>query len=197
MTESSTAPLDAARRRPDPFPRAGGRDKGYDMQTVDDFLARARAEFEGQEGTGGSIDAQEVRAAAFPLVRGGYTIAAVDAALGRVEDAFAARERERAVAAGGAEEWVGRARRDAQVLLDRLSRPPRERFRRAGVLRYGYHVDEVDEAADRLIRYFETGERIAVEQVRAVAFRMTLNGYAEEQVDAVLDAVIDVMLAVR
>jgi DivIVA domain-containing protein len=64
-------------------------------------------------------------------------------------------------------------------------------------LRFGYRTDEVDLVADRLVEYFETGRPITVDQVRAVAFRMQRRGYQEEQVDALLDAVIDVMLAVR
>jgi len=37
---------------------------------------------------------------------------------------------------------------------------------------------------------------VTPEQVRAVAFRMQRGGYREAQVDAVLDAVVEVMLAV-
>jgi DivIVA domain-containing protein len=50
--------------------------------------------------------------------------------------------------------------------------------------------------ADRIARYLESGESLTVEQVRTVAFRMQRGGYDEVQVDAVLDAVIEVMLAV-
>ena len=82
-------------------------------------------------------------------------------------------------------------------MLERLSRTPRERFRRAGFLRFGYRIDEVDIVADKLVGYFERGEAITVEQVRAAAFRMQRRGYDEAQVDALLDAVVDVMLAVR
>jgi DivIVA domain-containing protein len=120
----------------------------------------------------------------------------VDAAMGRIEDAFAARERERALSVSGAHAWVGASRRLAQEVLDRLSRPQRERFRRVGVLRYGYRMDEVDLVADRITGYLATGESLTVEQVRTVAFRMQRGGYDEAQVDAVLDAVTEVMLAV-
>jgi DivIVA domain-containing protein len=177
-----------------PFPPAQGREKGYDREAVDEFLAKARGTFE--QGAS-AIDARAVREVAFPLRRGGYQIAAVDAALGRIEDAFAARERERAIATGGAEVWVERARAEAQVILDRLSRPKGRRFDRVSWLSYGYAPDEVDLVADRLTRYFEAGEPVTVEQVRAAAFRLVRGGYREEQVDALLDAVVDVMLAVR
>ena len=50
--------------------------------------------------------------------------------------------------------------------------------------------------ADKVARYLETGDAVTVEQVRSVAFRMQRGGYREAQVDAVLDAVVDVMLAV-
>ena len=63
-------------------------------------------------------------------------------------------------------------------------------------LRYGYRIDEVDLVADKVARYLETGDSVTVEQVRSVAFRMQRGGYREAQVDAVLDAVVEVMLAV-
>ncbi|MET0734596.1 MAG: DivIVA domain-containing protein [Microbacterium sp.] len=175
------------------FPAARGRQTGYAKRAVDAFRARARASFE----TGGEvITAAEVRQTAFPLARRGYDIAAVDSALSRIEDAFAARERQAALRAAGARAWVGQTRETAQVVLDRLSRPKGRRFARVGVLRYGYRIDEVDIVVDKLARYLETGESVTVEQVRSVAFRMQRGGYREVQVDAVLDAVIEVMLAV-
>lgn len=175
-----------------PFPR--GRKRGYDTAQVDAFLAEARQAFE--DGSS-NVDARTVRTVAFPLVKGGYDVAAVDAALGRVEDAFASREREIAFSNMGARAWVGRSRREGQEVLDRLSRPRGQRFRRTGFLRFGYRIDEVDLAADRIADYLASGEPLTVEQVRQVAFRMQRRGYDEAQVDAVLDAVIDVLLAVE
>lgn len=185
----TTAPASA----PASFPEAHGREKGYEKQAVDDFLARARTAFE----VGGEpMTAADVRQVAFPLVRHGYSIASVDAALGRIEDAFAARERESVLSRGGVRAWVGQTRETAQVVLDRLSRPRGKRFRRVSSLRYGYRIDEVDLVSDKISRYLETGESVSVEQVRSVAFRMQRGGYNEAQVDAVLDAVVEVMLAV-
>ena len=175
------------------FPEARGREKGYEKRAVDAFLARARNAF---EDGGEPLTAMEVRQVSFPLVRHGYAIASVDAALGRIEDAFAARERADVLAQLGARAWVGLTRETAQAILDRLARPKRERFDRVNVLQYGYRIDEVDLVADKVARYLETGDAVTVEQVRSVAFRMQRGGYREAQVDAVLDAVVDVMLAV-
>ena len=138
-----------------------------------------------------------VRHVSFALVRKGYSIGAVDAALARIEDAFAAREREATIAAVGTAEWVESARATAQEVLERLTRPAGKRFRRAGFLRFGYRIDEVDIVADKLVGYFERGDTITVEQVRAAAFRMQRRGYNEAQVDALLDTVVEVMLAIR
>ncbi|CAN7302370.1 DivIVA domain-containing protein [Microbacterium sp. LjRoot45] len=177
-----------------PFPVVAGKAEGYDIDQVDEFLAAARRAFETDDPT--ELSSVDVRRTAFRLVKRGYQIAAVDAAMGRIEDAFAARERENALAREGARAWVGSSRKLAQEVLDRLSRPARERFRRVGALRWGYRIDEVDAVADRIARYLESGESLTVEQVRTVAFRMQRGGYDEVQVDAVLDAVIEVMLAV-
>jgi DivIVA domain-containing protein len=130
-------------------------------------------------------------------VKGGYVVAEVDAALSRVEDAFAARERDRAVRSSGAGAWVERARDDAQLILDHLARQRRRRFARTSALTFGYRVDEVDHVANRIVRYLRDGEALTAEQLRSAAFRMQRGGYREEQVDALLDATIDVILAVR
>jgi DivIVA domain-containing protein len=176
MTETET-PRPA---RSTPFPDAPRRKKGYEKRAVDTFLEKARDAFEADEP--GALRSTEVREASFPLVRGGYAIGPVDAALGRVEDAFAAREREYALSRLGARAWVAETRDTAQVVLDRLSRPRRARFERVGILNFGYAVD--------------AGDPVTAEQVRSVAFRVERNGYREAQVDAVLDAVVEVMLAI-
>lgn len=184
----------SAPEAPPAFPLTTGRIYGYHRAAVDTFLASARRAFE----TGGDeLGAADVRTASFPLVKGGYVVADVDAALGRVEDAFAARERERVVRTQGAGAWVEQARADAQVILDHLARPRRHRFARTGVLTFGYRIDEVDHVSTRIVRYLRDGEGLSAEQLRSAAFRMQRGGYREEQVDALLDATIDVILAVR
>ncbi|WP_226533319.1 DivIVA domain-containing protein [Microbacterium paraoxydans] len=176
------------------FALTTGRERGYHRAAVDTFLASARRSF---ESGGDELSAEEVRIASFPLVKGGYVVADVDAALGRVEDAFAARERERVVRTQGAGAWVDQARADAQVILDHLARPRRHRFARTGVLTFGYRIDEVDHVSTRIVRYLRDGDALTAEQLRSAAFRMQRGGYREEQVDALLDATIDVILAVR
>jgi DivIVA domain-containing protein len=197
MTISETTTT-AAEPPVSPFPITTGKVRGYDRGTVDGFLARARASFEsGARATDEpALTAIDVREAAFPLVRQGYAVASVDAALARIEDAFAERERASALARIGAGPWVAQTKEAAQVVLDRLTRPRRRRFARVGALRYGYRIDEVDIVADRISRYLAAGETVTVEQVRSVAFRMQRGGYSEVQVDAVLDAVVEIMLAV-
>ena len=179
---------------PPAFALTTGRTRGYHRTAVDTFLASARRAFETGRDELGAVD---VRTASFPLVKNGYVVADVDAALGRVEDAFAARERERVVRARGAGVWVEQAREDAQLVLDHLARPRRHRFARTGVLTFGYRVDEVDHVATRIVRYLRDGDGLTAEQLRSAAFRMQRGGYREEQVDALLDATIDVILAVR
>jgi len=191
---TSDIDLDLPEGQASPFPEVSGRRKGYEKHAVDTFLAQARAAFEADDPE--ALRSSEVRSIAFPLVRHGYAIGPVDAALGRIEDAFAVREREYAMSQRGARAWVAQSRTVAQEVLDRLLRPKGHRFDRVGVLRYGYRVDEVDLVGDKIARYLASGEPVTVEQVRSVAFRMQRGGYREAQVDAVLDAVVDVMLAI-
>jgi DivIVA domain-containing protein len=177
------------------FPRA--RKQGYDVDQVEDFLEEARRAYMTDPRQPGVLDAASIRQTAFAMQRGGYSTNHVDAALERLEDAFAQRERERFLAEAGDAAWYAKARSGAQVVLDRLARPAGQRFHRVGLLTGGYSVKEVDAFADKLVGYFQHGKPLTVDQVRTVVFRGQRGGYSEAQVDAVLDTVVDVMLAVR
>ncbi|KQR45399.1 MFS transporter permease [Microbacterium sp. Leaf161] len=194
MLSDDVQTADAATQAPPAFSLTTGRVRGYHRAAVDTFLAAARAAFEGDAD---DLSAADVRVASFPLVKNGYVVAEVDAALGRVEDALAARARDRVVRSQGAGAWVEQARGEAQVILDHLARPKRQRFARTGILTFGYRIDEVDHVGTRIARYLRDGEPLTAEQLRSAAFRMQRGGYREEQVDALLDATVDVILAVR
>jgi DivIVA domain-containing protein len=178
------------------FPRARKK-PGYNIDQVEDFLEEARRAYTADPRQPGVLDADSIRTMAFSMQRSGYSTSHVDAALERLEDAFAARERERALAEVGDAAWYGKARSSAQAILDRLARPTGKRFSRVGPVTYGYSTKDVDGFAERLAGYFQHGKPMSVEQVRAVVFRPARRGYNESQVDLLLDAVIDVMLAVR
>lgn len=181
---------------PSTFPLADRGEPGYDPTQVDEFLAGARDAYADPEAA--SLTSDDIRRAAFRIVRRrGYAAEQVDAALERLEDAFAAREREQAIAAQGDAAFYAEVRAAAQEIVDRLARPAGQRFRRVGPLTRGYRPDDVDALCDRLSGYFQRGDAVAVHTVRTIAFRPRLGGYDEAQVDLLLDTVIRVMLAVR
>lgn len=177
------------------FPRA--RKLGYDIDQVEEFLEDARRAYHAQPGEPTLITAESIRTQAFSLKRHGYSPAHVDAALERLEDAFATKEREAAMRAMGEDAWYAQARANAQVILDRVVRPRGRRFRRVNWFTLGYHVRDVDKLADRISAYFQAGRPLSIEELRTAAFPAQRGGYQEAQVDRVIDATIDVMLAVR
>jgi DivIVA domain-containing protein len=179
------------------FPRSRKSKPGYNVDQVEDFLEEARRAYTADPNQPGVLNAENIRTMAFVMQKGGYSTTHVDAALERLEDAFASRERERAFAEMGDAAWYAKARTDAQTILDRLARDPGHRFSRVGPLTTGYNTKVVDAFTDRLVGYFQHGKPMSVEQVRTVVFRGAKRGYNETQVDVLLDAVIDVMLAVR
>lgn len=178
---------------PTTFPRERGR-LGYDTGEVDRFIAAARAAF---DAPGHRLTSGDIRRTAFSMKRGGYTTRAVDAAMERLEDAFAGRERERATTSGGERAFYAETRRLAKEIIGRLERPDGGRFDRVGFSRIGYSVREVDAFSVRARSYFEDGHQVPVEQVRAVAFRPQRGGYSEAQVDLLIDGLVETMLAVR
>jgi DivIVA domain-containing protein len=179
------------------FPRARKSKPGYNVDQVEDFLEEARRAYTADRGDLGVVTATSIRHTAFSIQKGGYSTNHVDAALERLEDAFAARERERALATLGETAWYAQARSSAQEIIDRLARPGGQRFTRVGPFTSGYDPKDVDAFTNRLVGYFQAGKPMTVDQVRTVVFSSKKRGYHEQQVDMLLDAVIDVMLAVR
>lgn len=180
----------------DLFPLTHGISKGYEPRAVEAFLSVARTSFESVDSSPVLLTSADVRAVSFPMIRRGYVPEKVDQALARIEDAFAQRERAEVIAQHGSKTWVVQAREQAQEVLDRLTRPNGERFKRTGFWHYGYRIDEVDQISDRIARYLAFGEPLQVDQLRQVAFSTQRNGYREDQVDAVIDRTIEIVLAV-
>lgn len=179
------------------FPLTRKSKLGYDTEQVDEFLQAARVAYDGDDAAGATLTAADIRHTAFAMHKGGYSTTHVDAALERLEDAFAAREREAVRAAKGESAWFEEARTTAQVVLNRLARPVGHRFDRVSIFTYGYNRADVDKFAGRLVRYFQDSRPMSVDEVRTVTFRPQRGGYKELQVDLLLDSVTDVMLAVR
>lgn len=178
------------------FPRIRTSRLGYDIDQVEDFLEEARRAYSADPSEPTVVTAESIRRMAFGMQKGGYAAPQVDAALERLEDAFANRERERTLAAAGEAGWYADARGTAQEILDRLVRDDGRKFTRVGRLSQGYHPDDVDAFARELTAYFQDGRPLTVAEVRTVAFRPKRGGYREAQVDLLLDHVIGVMLAV-
>ena len=180
------------------FPLARSGKPGYLTDEVDAFLERARIAFTATAAGDAPISSDAIRHTAFRVVRSkGYSARHVDTALERLEEAFATREREHAIAQQGSEAYYAEARAIAQEIIDRLARSAGAKFRRVSFLARGYHPADVDLFSARMSAYFEQGKPLPVGTVRTIAFRSRYRGYHETQVDLLIDTVIRLMLAVR
>ncbi|UNX55909.1 DivIVA domain-containing protein [Georgenia sp. TF02-10] len=144
------------------------------------------------------LDADDVRGAAFDLVRDGYATAAVDGALDRLEAAFVQRRRSAFVAARGEQAWMDRVADRATTLYPRLLRPAGQRFAPPPSGR-GYERAAVDALLDRLIAYFDDGGALTSTELRTATFpsARASRAYHEGTVDAYLDRAVEVLLAVE
>jgi DivIVA domain-containing protein len=178
------------------FKQVGPFSQGYDPEAVDAFLDRARRSYEDEDD--GSFAAEDIVSVDFGVARGGYEMRAVDEALDRLADAFALRDRDRAIGEHGEAEWIRRLTERAQTLQERLERPRGLRFAPGEAGRPAYDRDDVDDLCDRLVGYFSRGEAMSVDDVRRAAFRRRggEDGYREAVVDVYLDHVADVMASV-
>jgi DivIVA domain-containing protein len=182
----------------DLFPRTSSLKTGYDRPQVDEFFSRARTAYERAGGPEAELSPLDVRRAAFDLKRGGYSTAAVDAALDRLEVAFSRRTRDAYVREHGSDAWMQQLAQRAQVLYPRLRRPKGERFAHPGFMSRGYDAREVDKVLARITAFFDRGEPLTAEQLRMVAFAQATGkrAYDEATVDAFLARAVDILLGV-
>jgi DivIVA domain-containing protein len=191
--------VDIQQQIPASFDRVQRNEYGYNAKQVDQFLQRARVSFENPTTARHVIKSADVRAVSFDPVKGGYAAAAVDAALDRLEDAFARSERDDLVAERGEEAWLREIGKLSGLLRGRLHRPDGERFRRPSKGRgRSYNTVDVDNLCRDLIGYLEEDRPLSVDNVRRAVFRPAAgkDGYEETQVDAFLDRVVELMAAI-
>lgn len=191
--------VDSKRQIPASFERVARTEYGYNAKQVDQFLQRARVSLETPGAAAHPIRSNDVRAVSFDPIKGGYSAAAVDAALDRLEDAFARRERDELIAERGEEAWLRQIGQLSGTLRGRLHRPDGERFRRPSRKKArSYNTKDVDRLCVDLIGYLEEDKPLSVDNVRRAMFRPAVgqDGYEETQVDAFLDRVVELMAAI-
>ena len=98
------------------FPRAKRSQPGYDIEQVEDFLEDARRAYATDARAATAIDSSAIRRTSFTMQKGGYSPAHVDAALERLEEAFARREHERGIVEHG--DWVILTKGDSYTKRD-------------------------------------------------------------------------------
>ena len=170
---------------------------GYDREEVDQYFQRARSIYEGISST--RFGADDVQAVSFDLVRGGYSIAEVDAALDRLASAFVARHRSDYITKHGTDAWMAALAARAKTLYPRLSRPAGQKFARAERGTPAYEVAAVDALCDRLTNYFDQKGTLSAADLRGTTFKTVIGraGYAEGPVDAFMARAVEVLLGVE
>nr|WP_255480897.1 DivIVA domain-containing protein [Quadrisphaera sp. RL12-1S] len=178
------------------FERTTGFRRGYAVEQVEEFFARARVSYE-TGGPRGGVSSRDVREVGFDLVRRGYDVQMVDAALDRMEDAFLRREQEVVRGRLGADRAYAELAARAATLRPRLERPEGDRFDRAAHGHPGYDPAEVDALCDRISGWLDGEPGLSHDDLRRSVFstRRGEQGYAEHQVDAFIDRTVEVMAA--
>ncbi len=184
------------------FPHAKRSSLGYDVAEVEAFLTRAREAYDADVADAADsaenprLSSSDIRQASFGMRKGGYSCRHVDAALERLELAFARRERDRQISETGTEDWIASGQARAEILLARFERPAKHRFNRVGFLSRGYSTADVDKFVNTASAALGEGQPLTADEVRSAIFRPRFRGYHETQVDFALDGLVEVLLAV-
>lgn len=177
------------------FPSAKRKVPAYDSSQVDAFLAQARIAYDDYDNGAPAMTSSDVRRVSFAVTKKGYAAPAVDAALERLELAFAELEREAVIDSEGWEGLSRRSRESLDALSARFARPVKKRFNRVGLIKTGYRLSDVDAFVDEVKTGLEVGAVLRASWVRQAVFRPQKRGYSEVQVDLVLDELIEALIA--
>ncbi|MEY3677177.1 MAG: hypothetical protein RL351_404 [Actinomycetota bacterium] len=158
---------------------------------VDAFVALARRQY--ADAAQEILTANQLRNTEFDLVHGGYDLVAVDAAMDRLEDSFAAREIQRQKLFRGDFAVKDRLERIKEIVLGRLDRPKRRKFSSVGWLLRGYDRKQVDKLCAQIEQHLKSGSQLNLNVVRRSIFKAKRGGYVESQVDAFIDRVVEIL----
>jgi DivIVA domain-containing protein len=173
------------------FALTKGRKHGYSVEQVDAFIEMARQQYEKPEGY--LLASERVRETEFDLVRGGYNVIEVDSALDRIEDALADRELKRKRESRGEHALVDQMQRTKEIVKTRAERPKKKRFERVSWPARGYNRKQVDVLCNLVLEHLVNSEPLTMSEVRRIVFSAQRGGYAENQVDAFIDRVIQIL----
>jgi len=173
------------------FALTKGRKHGYSVEQVDAFIEMARQQYEKPEGY--LLASERVRETEFDLVRGGYNVIEVDSALDRIEDALADRELKRKRESRGEHALVDQMQRTSEIVKTRAERPKKRRFERVSWPARGYNRKQVDVLCNLVLEHLVNSEPLTMSEVRRIVFSAQRGGYAENQVDAFIDRVIQIL----
>lgn len=173
------------------FPNALAKQKGYDQNQVNKFIELARVQF--SDATLDAVTADSIRNVQFDLVPNGYLVSAVDAAMDRLEDEFAAREVQRQKTNRGDSAVEDRLARVTEIVRGRTSRPKRKKFSSTGWWLRGYSRKQVDQLCSQIEQHLSGGTVFPLANVRKVVFISKPGGYVEAQVDAFIDRVVEIL----
>ncbi|MBV7364009.1 DivIVA domain-containing protein [Actinomycetaceae bacterium TAE3-ERU4] len=178
------------------FKRVGYLRKGYNVEEVNSYFEEARRFYE--EGVG-KLTPDSILQKVFSLQRNGYDEDEVDSALDRLIDALTNQERADYVTHNGQQSWLDKVSVRAATLYPRLLRPLGERFEHPRRSQAGYKVEQVDAFLDNISAFFNEGRDLTAREVRSVVFETAYGkrAYDERVVDAYLNRVLEVMLAVE
>jgi DivIVA domain-containing protein len=172
------------------FSKSGSK-LGYVPSQVDAFLASARQQYLDPQSQ--TMDAASVRSARFELVKDGYSISAVDTAMEKLEDIFAERELERIYNSVGHQDFVRLLDEGLDLLRARTSRAKGKHFSKRKWPNRGYNRKQVDQFSSRIATHLNQGEELTVKEVRLAVFKTQRGGYAEYQVDAFIEKLVEVL----
>lgn len=186
--------------------RTAKRKWGYDAQQVDAFLERAHMLYEGE---GAQLSQHDIQNISFDLVKGGYVIAQVDAALARLERAVVDKRTTWEISQHGRVAWKAQTEDLFKKLDAHAEREQGERFKPGEGKNPSYDRKQVDRVVDKCLTKAagELGiEEVSEEDAKAVADtnsqsvanvvftqRKGKKGYDERQVDYYLAACVQLL----
>ena len=173
------------------FVLSGKRKLGYNISQVDEFLDLAKQQYNNPSRE--LVSSLDVRTIRFKLVKNGYSISVVDSALEKLEDTFAASEFTKDIMNQGYFEFCEDQDNLRKELVARCNRAKHKKFSTRKFPNKGYSIKQVDKLCSQLGKSLEDKADFSVREVRLTTFKSKRGGYAEYQVDAFLEKVVEVL----